>query len=596
MKKTLFGILALVALSKLHAAELQPADSTSNPPPAPPSPQQVWADYDPNKGDFKEQIVKEETRDGFYYRESYISAYVVGEEIRVYCLYKVKAGARNAPGLLNVRGWMGFPVIDDDFVADGWAEMSYDYCGDTKGRPNFTKYPATLKHGNMDAKFGGAIDSETPDKKSITDPRQTSLYIWYALSRRVLSYLEQQKEVDKARIGAKGYSYGGTVMWQLATDPRVKAVVAYFGIGWLDYYRTKSVWMYNNPYVEPLKTPGEEICLAGIAPEAYVPHITAATLFLNGSNDHHGTFERGLESFKRFKPGVPWAYAIQARGHHNTDKTEQDCKMWLEKYVLNKDVFWPVQPKSEIRLNADGIPELVVTPASQGRIKSVEMWYAQKNPCYFTRAWRDVVCVKQGDSWVGLMPVKNVDDYVFGFANINYDTTVVVTTDFNAAIPSKLGRAKASDKSSDVYSGDGGMGAWNNVVETDGVGGIKGFRCTDNTVGTGTELMSDPKWKAAPTAQLGFKFYCTEPQTLIFSGDDYDAVVQIPASDNWQEMVIPASKFINPANQHKMGSWKTIAALHLKPKTGSDITKVVFAQFKWVVPNKPAGGKKTAGK
>ncbi len=38
-------------------------------------------------------------------------------------------------------------------------------------------------------------------------------------------------------------------------------------------------------------------------------------------------------------------------------------------------------------------------------------------------------------------------------------TTVVVSTDFKAAIPSKLGCAKATDKASDVInSGDGGMG------------------------------------------------------------------------------------------------------------------------------------------
>jgi hypothetical protein len=41
------------------------------------------------------------------------------------------------------------------------------------------------------------------------------------------------------------------------------------------------------------------------------------------------------------------------------------------------------------------------------------------------------------------MPVMNVEDYVFGYANITYDTTVVLSTAFNAAIPSKLGRVKA---------------------------------------------------------------------------------------------------------------------------------------------------------
>jgi hypothetical protein len=64
-------------------------------------------------------------------------------------------------------------------------------------------------------------------------------------------------------------------MWALGTDPRVKAIVAHFGISWIEYYRNNQVWMYDVPYVEPPKSPGEEILLAGMAPEAYVPYISS---------------------------------------------------------------------------------------------------------------------------------------------------------------------------------------------------------------------------------------------------------------------------------------------------------------------------------
>lgn len=441
----------------------------------------------------------------------------------------------------------------------------------------------------MDTKVGTAIRSETADRKSITDPKQTSDYVWYAMERRVLSYLEQQKEVDKARMGAVGYSYGGTLMWHLATDPRVKAVVAYFGIGYTEYYRNKQVWLYNNPYVEPAKTKGEEIYLASIAPEAHVPYITAPTLFLNGSNDHHGAFERGLESFKKFKAGVPWAFAIQARGHHNTDKTGQDCKMWLEKYVLGKDVFWPAHPKSEIKLNAAGVPELRVTPAAPERVKKVEMFYALKNPSYITRIWRDAECEQKGGTWVGQLPVGNIDDYVFGFANINYDTTVVVSSDFNAVIPSKLGEAKATETMPDpTYTGDGGLGAWMNIAEVEGVGGIKGFRCMENKTGATADFATNPKWKAPRGAQLAFKFYCTEPQALILRIDDWAAEIETPASDRWQEMVVPAVRLLRPDSQKPRPNWEGISKLQLKPKGHAEITKVVFAQFQWVVPEDTA--------
>ncbi len=547
-------------------------------------PPAIWKDYDPNRGDFKEEIIKKETRNGLFYRESYISAYVLNEEIRVYCKYGVKEGVTNAPGLLNVHGWMGTPDINKEYVNDGWAVMAYDYCGRTGDREHYTKYPARLRHGNMDDGAGPVIHDSTRDGKSITDPKQTSEYLWYAIERRVLSYLEQQKEVDKTRLGASGYSYGGTLMWALGADPRVKAIVAHFGIGWIEYYRNKQVWMYNNPYVEPAKSPGEEIFLAGMSPEAYVPYITASTLFLNGSNDHHGGFERGLESFKRFKPGVPWAFAVQVRGHHNTEKIEQDCKLWLDKYVRGKEVVWPDHPKSEIRLDTEGVPEMLVTPASAERVKRVEMYYALRNPCSFARFWRDTEGIKHGGTWVGKMPVMNVEDYVFGYANITYDTTVVLSTAFNAAIPSKLGNAKATETKSDAISaGRNGMNAWTDVAEVEGPRGIKCFRSINNRTGSGTEQLNDPKWQAPPNGQLAFKFYCTEPQTLILTADNYnDVEIKITASDNWQEMVVPANKLINRFGKQPMDNWSKVGNIHFAPKPGSDITKVIFADLKWV--------------
>jgi hypothetical protein len=135
--------------------------------------------------------------------------------------------------------------------------------------------------------------------------------------------------------------------------------------------------------------------------------------------------------------------------------------------VLGKDVAWPEHPKSEIRLDAEGVPELVITPASNDTVRKVEMFYALKNPCSYARAWRDTPGVRQGQQWIGKMPVLNVDDYVFGYANITYDTTIVRSTDFNAAIPAKLGKAVATDKPSSDLSGSG-YSAWSNIAELEG--------------------------------------------------------------------------------------------------------------------------------
>jgi len=61
------------------------------------------------------------------------------------------------------------------------------------------------------------------------------------------------------------------------------------------------------------------------------------------------------------------------------------------------------------------------------------------------------------------------------------------------------------------------------------------------------------------------------------------------AEDRWQDMLLPANKLVNPTNQKHLASWKGVTAIRLKPKADADITKVLFAQFKWVESEKTIG-------
>ena len=581
MKKTIRNTILTFIVAASSAAFAQTPSKLPTPP-------EVWAKYDPDAGDFKEEIVKEETKDGIYRRDSYISAYVNGEEVRVFCKYAVKEGAQNAPGLLDVHGWMSYPRIDDSYVKDGWAVMAHDYRGKsskTTAAQPFTIYPQSLNYGHMEPKINNSklIYSILPDGSPVTAPEQTSHYLWNAIQRRVLSYLLAQKEVDKTRIGAKGYSYGGTLMWNLAMDSRVKAVVAYFGIGWIEYYRNKGILMYAVPPKNTPKTPSEELFLSAVAPEAHAPYIKAACLWLNGTNDHHGGHERGEQTFKMFQPGVPWSFAHQARAHHDTSKLGNDCKLWLEKYVLGKDIDWPARPKSEIVLDAAGVPEFRLQPASIDNIESVEVYTALKEPVNVARVWLDATAQREGDTWVAKLPVKNTDDYVFAFANIRYKGDIIISSDFTAAIPSKLGNAVATRV--DVQDGSD---LWSEVGPVEGVGGIKGLRALNNHKGTSCAQFSDPERKAPPGAVMDFRFYCTHPLTVIMEANDqFAAEIEITASNDWQSIKIPASRLISKSNGSPFRDWSKLASLRIRPKHGSDITQMVFVDPKW------EGGAKT---
>ncbi|NLR93321.1 NPCBM/NEW2 domain-containing protein [Flammeovirga agarivorans] len=541
-----------------------------------PTPQDLWKDFDPDQGDFKEEIIYEGVREGIYYKDAYISAYVNGEEVRVYCKYAVKDGLKKAPALLDVHGWMSQPHIDMNYVNDGWAVLAHDYCGKTGDRPHYTKYPESLKYGNIDNKEGYRIKNKLPDGSLITDPKQTDDYLWYVLQRRALSYLYQQKEIDTDKIGAKGYSYGGTLMWNLGMDKRIKAFVAYFGIGYLQYWRNKQVWLYNNPYKEPSKDAGDELYLSSIAPQAHAPYIQAPALWLSGTNDHHGGHERSEQIFKSFQKDIPWDFALQARGHHNTEKLGDDAKVWLEKYVMGTKHFWPKRPTSKITLDDKGVPQYTITPSDIEKVKNVKIYYALKDPVSYTRSWRDTEAKKVGNSWVASLPVLNIDDYVFAYSNIHYQGNIVISGDFEAAIPSKLGNAIATDELSTTMEEE----AWTKVAQVEGVGGIMAIRPYDNNQGTVNENFTDPKYVAPKDANLNFLFYCTQPQSLsLVVNDHYKYDLEITASNEWQQIEVLASD-VRYGGQ-PLGQWSKTKKIAIRPKEGSDLTKVLFSNFSW---------------
>jgi hypothetical protein len=51
-------------------------------------------------------------------------------------------------------------------------------------------------------------------------------------------------------------------------------------------------------------------------------------------------------------------------------------------------------------------------------------------------------------------------------------------------------------------------------------------------------------------------------------------------------MTIPSSKLINRFNQKPLKDWSEVGKLNFQPKPCSDLTKVLFADFKWVMESK----------
>ena len=66
----------------------------------------------------------------------------------------------------------------------------------------------------------------------------------------------------------------------------------------------------------------------------------------------------------------------------------------------------------------------------------------------------------------------------------------------------------------------------------------------------------------------------------------YEVEIPVTASDHWQEMTIQAKALINRFDKRPMKDWSEVGSLHFLPKPNSDITKILFAQFKWATSEK----------
>ena len=212
------------------------------------------------------------------------------------------------------------------------------------------------------------------------------------------------------------------------------------------------------------------------------------------------------------------------------------------------------------------------------------MYYALKEPFNCARIWMDAKTEKKGDTWIAKIPVQNVDDYVFAFANIRYQGEIVISSDFAAAIPSKLGKAVATK----VFAEDGNE-LWTDVDVVE-VAGAKGLR-PNYPHEVSCKFFGEAPFKAPQGAVMIFEFHCARPQTFTLAvNGPFSADFEIQGSDAWQTLEIPAERIRLLGDRDPLKSWSEAKSVALKPKKGpgitSNITWITFKNPKWKVVDK----------
>lgn len=510
-------------------------------------PEEIWSDFDPQKAPIEERILKQWSEANITYKEFYLSGMIENEPVTIYGVYAAPHEERKLPAVLHLHGhgqtvtlpWLQF------WTRRGFAALSINWEGKGFGHSKFTLY------GDKNlSKY-----STYPEK----------YLLWAKTARIALTYLENQPEVDAEKLGAFGISMGGSLMWYLAFDERIKAGCAMYGV------------------------------VADYAPKVKFP-----MLFLSATNDRWGAIGDAYEVLNALPSTTFRRQAFTPYfSHHVGQELSENLPRWMDTWLKNPSK-WPQTPAVKVRLSQNGVPFLKVRSAGQEKIDRVSIYYAIENTDSAVRHWRFINGLHNGDSWTGSMPVMDVKSPLFAFANVHYKSGICLSSNMETVIPSELGDAVATDKRANViYKGSQGVQGWaTNSASTCpydyvptylqpamGPAGKKGFSVY-HTESFQTHKLGDPKWKGPQGAQLSFEVLSRHNQTFkvsVKAALNYSCSVNIIGTGQWELIVMPVSKFKEGNSGKSLKHWDKLTTLVLeRPEGGWADKNIMFTDFSWL--------------
>ena len=600
MNKTL---IFMVAVSGLIGQQLYAQQETLPPlkdGKAPQTFEELWARYDPRVEPLEIETLKEWEEDGVVLRVvRYRIGIFKGQKAMMAAVYGYPKLATKLPGLVQIHG--GGQYADYRAVLTnaqrGYATISISWAGrinapgykvDPKvvklffdAATNDPDYKLTTDWGALDgyhaphrnrgnSSFNMAPASWTLD--AVESPRNSPYFLWTVGARRALTFLEQQPQVDPAKLGVYGHSMGAKItVLTAASDSRVK--VAAPSSGGISYRKEGPLYQ------------------ATLADNVSLRHLTCPIIFLSPANDFHGKIDALQWAIGELK-SKQWRVTCSA--HHNHQDTapyEVATQLWFDQYL--KGTFqWPQTPDGKLELKtSDGVLSFVVTPDASRPFLSVDVYYTQQGDGRDARSrfWRHAVAVKTGDTWTAKLPILSTDEPLWVYANITYPLDKPVsgagyyyasyTADqFNLsslmpmAMPEQLKAAgfQATLKPSlmiETFEED-----WRK----------EWFSYKPQEWARSTYKISDDQYVAPSGAKLALEVRSSLAHKVVVEIDKNTADIQLVGDGQWQQVILSPADFQNRGRA--LADWRGIKQLRLGPKDKSD-PEPEFRNLRWVVEN-----------
>jgi pimeloyl-ACP methyl ester carboxylesterase len=611
------GLLAGIAMLVVLLVDA-PATAAESLPPlkngrVPATLDELWGNYDPRAEPLEAEIVKEWAADNAVFRYvRYTIGTFKGKKSRMLAYYAFPRGKKELPAILHIHGGGQSASFDEVKYAvdNGYAGMSINWGGNTRlenwmeGDPNTDWGALDCTHPPQRNKANHFAGPLTPDEytlDAVESPRNSNWFIVILAARRAITFLEQQPEVDPTRIGACGHSMGGKLTTNLAgIENRVKAAVPSCGGSGTILESQTELPGCEKKNVSPLE-------LACVSDNAYIPRITCPILWLSPTNDFHAHIDNMAWNWRNL-PDDQVRFSIAPHlNHRHTDEHAITQLLWFEQCL--KGVFkMPQTPRLAVELKTpDGIPAVTVTPDGSLPVQRVDVYYSI-DPHELTRFWRDARTVKDGNQWQALCPVMSLEQPLFVYANVIYDTpehyrakmwkrrgsdAFALSSRVWSAAPARLQAAgvKATDKTDRVI--DDGSRGWRDWYRLNWDHPPLWLAAT--------RKLKDPKWRGPDGARLVFEIQSQTDNTLVLKfgcnawgafapgklAVDYTVVKHLKASPDWQTIAVSLDELTatDLKTNAPLANWQTVCEFTISPSG-----EIVQAGQKQKVDGKPWRG------
>ena len=560
----------------------------------------LWADVDPTAEPLEIKIVRQWQEEGLVLR--YVTYHVgtfKGKPARVAAFYAFPRGAHKLPGLVHLHGGGQRAFLREVkyYAQRGYACLSINWGG---------REMENARAGDPNTDWG-AVDPTQKNVAGYSNLKPGPLYLdpvesprnnnWYLLtlaSRRGLTFLEQQPEVDARKLGVYGHSMGGNLTLYVAgTDKRVKASAPSVGG---QGFRTVPFALL--PEQRRRQVNGDlELFRSTLGFQSYAPHVQAPLLWLSATNDFHQVMDDTFRTGKLI-PHENLRYSFAPHLNHRfTPPFAVTRPLWFDEHLKGTFSF-PSTPRSKLILDTgDHVVRIEVRPDLSTPVEQVHILYSI-DPHPMARFWRTAPARRQGgDSWIASLPVLATDQPLFAFANVHYKLpkpvavqsarpteTFALTSLLQTVTPRELQQQGilATDQKSDLIDDfSRGFQDWY-LLSVDNPHHWQYW----------TRKINDPKWQGQPGEKLAFDVKTEKPNQLVvvinenffrsYQGRQRElvAVVDLPGGDQWQKVSLPAARFQVPDGEDKLANWDQVDLLGFRPYYG-DRQGEVIGSTRW---------------